>query len=315
MQITDSNRSYNPKFMSYIGLLFVVFVWGCSPLITLELYKYYSPSIRTFFAEVVLFITYIIISGKHLKEFNIEYIKVGIPTGFFLALANISQKIGLLYTTPAKYAFLENLSCITVPILMYFFVRKKPKFSTLLSCVVCLVSVFILNGVSFSDGPSWGIGEILCAISGLMYGFNIAGTGAFAKKLYPPMYLAVQATVGMVVSLIFALVLNFITIPNASGVQVPVEKIVFSFKPELIIFSILVFVISSAMCWIIRTKSMKYVDASIVAVIMPFSAVITSVLSILTGNDTLNINIVLGGTLGILAIFLSSYDDIFKKRN
>ncbi len=300
------------KTISYLGLVFVVCIWGTAPLVTQHFYKYYSPSIRTFFCEVILFVTYICISGKRLKEFNFEYIKVGFPTGLFLALANISQKIGLMYTTPARYAFLENLSCISVPVLMYFLIRKKPGILTVSACFLSLASVFILNGISF-DGTSWGIGEILCAVSGLLYGFNIAGTGVFAKKLYAPMYLATQCIVGMFVSLTFALVLNFVVVTNPSGIQAPIEKIVFSFKPEYIIFTIIYMIISNALCWIIRTNSMKHIDPTVVSIIMPFSAVITGILSVIFGNDVLNFNLVAGGIIGVTAVMLSSFDDIKKK--
>ena len=313
--LKNQKNHLDPKTLSYIGLFFVVCVWGTSPLVTLHFYKYYSPSIRTFFEEIILIVTYICMSGKHLKEFNREYIKAGIPTGFFLALANVSQKIGLMYTTPARYAFLENLSCITVPVLMYFLVKKKPGIMTVLSCFLSLASVFILNGISFDGVSSWGIGEILCAASGLLYGFNIAGTGAFAKKLYAPMYLATQSVVGIIVSLIVALALNFITVTNSSGVQIPVEKIVFSFKPEHIIFTVFYIIISSALCWVIRTNSMKHIDATVVAIIMPFSAVITGVLSVLAGNDILNTSLVAGGILGVVAVVMSSFDDMKNKNN
>ena len=308
------NKQIDKKNLSYLGLVFVVCIWGTAPLVTHHFYKYYSPSIRTFFCEVILFITYICISAKRLKEFNFEYIKVGIPTGFFLALANISQKIGLMYTTPARYAFLENLSCISVPVLMYFLIRKKPGILTVTACFLSLASVFVLNGISF-DGASWGIGEILCAISGLLYGFNIAGTGVFAKKLYAPMYLATQSIVGMVVSLILTLSLNSIVVTNSLGVQAPIEKIVFSFKPEYIIFTIVYTVVSVALCWIIRTNSMKYIDPTVVSIIMPFTAVITSILSVIVGNDTLNFNLVAGGILGVVAVIMSSFDDIKSKKS
>lgn len=301
--------------MAYLGLFFVVLMWGTCPLITLELYKYYSPTIRVFFSEIVLFISYIILGRKHFGEFNIDYIKIGIPTGFFLALANISQKIGLMYTTPAKYAFLENLSCISVPILMYILIKKKPGKMTVISCALALISVFVLNGLSFNDASSWGVGEILCAASGLLYGFNIAGTGAYAKKMNAPLYLATQSVVCMIVSLIFALTLNFMTLPNAEGVMAPIEKITFSFNPAIILFLIVYVVISSALCWVIRTNSMKKIDASIVTIIMPFSAVVTGILSVLMGKDMLSINLVLGGLIGVLAIFLSSYDDIFRRKS
>ena len=306
-------NQFDKKTLSYLGLLFVVCVWGTAPLVTQYFYKYYSPSIRQFFCEVILFVTYISISKKHFKEFSFEYIKVGIPTGFFLALANISQKIGLMYTTPARYAFLENLSCISVPVLMYILIRKKPGILTASGCFLALASVFVLNGISF-DGASWGIGEVLCAVSGLLYGFNIAGTGVFAKKLYAPMYLATQSVVGMIVSLIFALTLNFIVVTNSLGVQAPVEKIVFSFKPEYIIFTIIYIIISNALCWIIRTNSMKHIDPTVVSIIMPFSAVITGMLSVFVGNDALNFNLVGGGILGVAAVIMSSFDDIKGKK-
>lgn len=304
----------NKKTLSYIGLIFVVFVWGCAPLLTLQLYKFYSPTIRVCFSELVLIITYTILSGKHIKEFNLNYIKIGVPTGIFLALANISQKIGLLYTTPARYAFLENLSCISVPVLMYILVKKKPKLTTVAACFICLASTFILNGISLSDS-SWGIGEILCAISGLLYGFNIAGTSVFAKKLNVTLYLVTQATTSFFISLMFALVLNSVTITSASLTHEPIEKIIFSLNPMHILLVILITLIISALCWIIRTNSMKHIDACIVAIIMPFSAVITSILSVLARTDRLDLNLIFGGMLGLLAIILSSLEDISKKQS
>ena len=302
----------NPKLPSYLGLAMVVLVWGSAPLFTLKLYEYYSPTIRLFFSETVLVITYLIISGKRIKDFNMNYIKVGIPTGLFLAFANITQKIGLFYTTPTKYAFLENLSCITVPITLFILTGKKIKPHVMLSCIICFLGVFILSGTFADDTSSLGLGEILCGAAGLLYGFNIAGTGLYAKKLYAPLYLAVQSTVGMITSLAFALVLNSVTSP-LSGNTVPLEKLVFSFDPRHMLFVILVAVITSSICWIIRTNSMKHIDASVVAVISPFSAVITGILSVITGSDTLNINLILGGVLVLGSIFMSSYDDIFHK--
>ncbi len=67
---------------------------------------------------------------------------MGIPTGLISAAASILQKAGLLYTTPARYAFLENLSC--------------------------LVGCFVLAG-GYGDVGGFGIGEILCALAAILY--------------------------------------------------------------------------------------------------------------------------------------------------
>lgn len=303
------------KLLAYIGIFTVVLVWGINPIITLELYRYYSPAFRLVAVNIILIPTYLILSAKHIREFNADYWKIGIPTGLFLALADVLQKVGLQYTTPAKYAFLENLSCITVPAFMFLFVQKKPTFVTWISCLTCLASAFALNATSLIGGAqTWGIGEILCGVAGLLYGVNIAATGAFAKKLYAPLYLAVQSAVSLVVALIFSLVLNFVTVPGALGDPEPMEKLVFSFKPLHLLFLVVAALISSAFCWIVRTNSMKYIEASKVAVIMPFSAVITSVISVLMGTDSLTVSLVVGGFLGLVAIILSGFDGTVKKK-
>ena len=304
MNISEEQKNFEQKKkFAYIQLFSVLIIWGVAPLLTKELYKYYSPTIRNFFSEIVLIITYALLAGKNIKKISPQYFKIGIPTGFFLALANLSQKIGLMYTTPAKYAFLENLSCV----------KKKITLTTVTASVICLISAFILNGVSFGNS-AWGKGEILCAISGLLYGFNIAGTGAFAKKLCTPVYLMVQSMVGMTVSFIVSIILNFTYIQQPSGAFEPVEKIMFSFKIEHILFCILLVVLSSGIGWVMRTNSMKYIDTSTVSVITPFSAVVTGIFSVLAGKDVLSINLVAGGILGMAAIIISELDSILKKK-
>ncbi len=298
----------NKKTKAYLSLFFVVLVWGTSPLFTLDMYKYYSPTARLVFAEIVSLTAYIAVSWKKRREYSLDYIKVGIPTGCFMTLANMSQKIGLLYTTPARYAFLENLICISVPIIMFVLVKKKPSFMTVMSSLVCLVSVFVLNGISFGEGSSWGVGEILCAAAGLLYGFNIAGTSVFAKKLYPPLYLATQSAVALVIYSASMIVFDKLSLVNGE----PIESIKISFEPAHLLYVAVLALIISVLCWTLRTNAMKYVEASVVSIIMPFAAVVTSVISIILGKDTLSINIVGGGLLGMLAIFLSTYDDIFK---
>ena len=118
------NRTFDKKYLAYLGLIFVILVWGVAPLITLRFYQYYSPTIRIAFGDAISILALLLISAKKLHLLDKTYLKVAIPTGFFMALANILQKIGLQYTTPSHYAFLENLSCIAVPALLYFLIKK-----------------------------------------------------------------------------------------------------------------------------------------------------------------------------------------------
>lgn len=298
------------QILAYLGLIFVVFVWGTAPLMSVYLYQYYTATICTSVGSLVSAIALLIISFPHLKKLNKDYFKVAVPTGIFYSVATLLQKIGLQYTTPTQYAFLENLSCIVVPVLLFFFIKKKPSFLTIFASFLCLVGTFILSGLDFaSNSISFGKGEILCALAGLFFGVNIAGTGAFAKKFYAPLYVMIQMWIHTLISFATAVSLNFIKIDG-----VPIETISFSWELKNLLCIVGFALTSSTLCWLIRTNVMKHIDASVVAVIMPFSSVVVGVLSVLCGTDTLTLNLVLGAGIGFVAGILSSVADILYKR-
>ena len=308
--LIKKKRSVKTQVLAYAALIFVVFIWGAGPLMTVYLYQYYTATIYTAVSSLISAISLLLISLPHLKELNKDYFKVAVPTGIFYSIAMLLQKIGLQYTTPTKYAFLENLSCVVVPVLLFFFIKKKPSFLTILASLLCLAGTFILSGLDFaSSSISFGKGEILCALAGLFYGVNIAGTGAFAKKFHAPLYVMIQMWIHTVISFTTAISLHFIKIDG-----VPIETIGFSWEIKNLLCIVAFALISSTLCWLIRTNVMKYIDASVVAVVMPFSAVISGVCSVLFGTDTLTLNLVLGAGIGFAAAILSSVADILYKR-
>jgi drug/metabolite transporter (DMT)-like permease len=59
---------------------------------------------------------------------------------------------------------------------------------------------------------------------------------------------------------------------------------------------------------------MKHVDATVIAIMMPFSSVITGVLSVIIGYDTISSNLIIGAVLGFSAIMLSGLADVFETK-
>lgn len=298
------NVSLNKKAVGYAELFTVVLIWGCAPLFTLYAYDYYSSAIYSFFTSIISCTCLILLNFKKLKTINAKYFKIAIPTGLFYSCATLFQKIGLNYTTPTKYAFLENLTCIAVPVLSFILIKKKPNYITIIGCIACLASSFVLCGVS-SDGFAFGIGEILCAAAGIFYGVNIAVTGAYGKDLDTKLYILIQHCVTLIVSLITAITLNAITINGK-----PMEQLKFTFSLKPVAFVICYALISSTLCWLLRTASLKHLPSTVVAVIANFAAVVTSVASVIAGKDKLTTNLVLGVILGISSILLSSLGDV-----
>ena len=285
--------SKNSKFIYYIGIVFVVLIWSLYPVVTKNLFTYYTPSLWSTASSLLAVGALAIISRKKLKQLNKDYFKVAVPTGLFFSVAGLTQNFGLTMTTPAACAFLENLTCVCVPILMLILAKEKLTILKILAALMCLAGVFVLCGGDLGGG--FGMGMFLCALAGIFYSVNIAGTGIYAKKLDTGLYLLVQFAVQFVISAIYSLLF--------------VKDPLFSFAPVHLGCLVGIVLISSVLCWIIRTACLKNLDPSFVAVAMPFSSVLTSVISILTGADTLSFGLVAGGILIFAAILISGLSD------
>ena len=293
------------KAGAYGGLIFVIFIWGLSPLITIHLQIYFSPTIRIAMGTFFCAVSMILISIKHLNLLNKQYFKIAVPTGLCLAAADISQKVGLTYyESPSHYAFLENLSVVVVPILMFILIKKKPNILTVVSAVLCLVSCFILTGMLTGGATFNLLGDTLFALAGIFYGINIAVTGIHAKNLFVPIYLAIQIATEAVMSLISAIAFDLTDI----------EPIRFTFSLVPILMNIGFVLVSLTLGWLIRTWAMKKVDATVVAVMMPFSATVTVIASIAMGKESLSLELIIGAVLGLIAIVLSGLGDHEPKK-
>ena len=114
--------------------------------------------------------------------------------------------------------------------------------------------------------------------------------------------------VHVIVSLVTAISLNFIEICGQ-----PIEPIRFEWNFGMIVIIAALAILANTVCCTLRTDAMKHIDATIVAVMMPFSAVVTGLVSVALGLDSLSDNFVIGGIIVLAASILSGLEDIKKK--
>lgn len=304
-QDTTTKANKKQKTVWFLALLLVVLLWGLSPInANFLLENYFSAPFYSTAVGIVAFVSLLLINIKKLKLLTKDYFKLAIPTGIVLGLAELVQKIGLPLTTPARYAFLEQLSVVVVPVLMFIFTKKKPTIFKVLGAIFCLAGSFILSGVDFSSGKiSFGVGELLCALAGVMFGVNIAMTGAFAKKLDSALYVMVQMGVYIFVGIGYALISS---LPIFGGSFA--ENFAFKLTPLSVGLLVGATLLCSTLCWILRTNCMKYIDATIVAIVTPCSAVVTGIASVIFGTDQFTSNFIIGGLVAIFAVIISGLE-------
>lgn len=290
------------KIISFLVLVAVVALWGVAPVVSKTAFDSFSPgmliALRGAFAIVVM----AIIINKNFKKLNKSYL-ICIPAGIFLALAYIFQFVGLKYTVPSKNTFLENISCITIPLFMFLFIREKPTWYSIVSGLICVVGSLILvgNGFNFMSFFESGslLGDGLSAIGGLFFGLDIAFTKVFCKDKDPVIYVFLQLCVMTVISFIYAFVFEGAVF----------DCLAYSFDIRSILMVAFLGIICTAVCWVSRAWAMRYVDAMTVSLLVPLSAVVATCLSIAYRMEEFTINLLVGGVIILLSIAISAVFD------
>lgn len=290
------------KIISFLVLVAVVALWGVAPVLSKTAFDSFSPgmliALRGAFAIVVM----AIIINKNFKKLNKSYL-ICIPAGIFLAAAYIFQFVGLKYTVPSKNTFLENISCITIPLFMFLFVREKPTWYSIVSALICVVGSLVLvgNGFNFLTFFQSGslLGDGLSAIGGLFFGLDIAFTKVFSKDKDPVIYVFLQLCVMTAISFIYAFVFEG---------QV-FHVLAYAFDIRSILMVAFLGIICTAVCWVSRAWAMRHVDAMTVSLLVPLSAVVATCLSIAYEIEEFNYNLLAGGLIIMLSIAISAVFD------
>ena len=304
------NTKKSAVMMAYISICSVVVFWGVIPTFKKALIGgQYSASVYTAITTTAGAIALLLLSVKKLRALNKTYFKVAIPTGLCVAAASLVQAIAYNYdASPTKQAFLENLACVIVPLILFLIIKKKPSVITVGAALLCLVSSFVLGDI-LSLGLSVGAADILNALAGVLYGVNTAFTGIYARKLDAKLYVMLQLFVQGISSVLMAILFHFVPFGGTL-----IDPFVFTPKLGLILAVAGVGILTNAVCWTLRTSAMKHVSPSAVAVIMPFSAVVTGVFAVILGMDAIAPSLVIGAILGLAAALLSSFGDLKESK-
>ena len=297
------------KVVSFLVLIGVVILWGVAPVVSKAIFDsdppIYSPGMLIALRGLFSIVAMAIFINKGFKKVNKSYL-ICIPAGLILAAAYIFQFVGLKYTVPSKNTFLENISCITIPLFMFIFIREKPTWYSIVSALICVIGSLVLvgNGFDFLHFFKSGslLGDGLSAIGGLFFGLDIAFTKVFCKDKDPLIYVFFQLVVLTVVAFAYSFIFEGAVF----------NELAVSFKPLDVLQVVFLGVICTAVCWVARAWSIKSIDAVTVSLLVPLSAVVATTMSICCGMEEFNLNLLVGGLIILLSIAVSAIFDYRK---
>lgn len=293
------SKPKNMRLIAKIMLFLSAIIWGSSFFIlknTLdEMPVYFILSVRFFVGAVLLFL----IGCKGWKKLNKKYVWAGGITGVFLALAYITQTVGLQYTTPSKNAFLTAVYCVLVPFMCWGITKKAPDKFNLISAVICFIGIGLVS-LGSGDGGFNFMGDGMTLICGIFFALQIVAIELWGKDMDIVLYTAFQFFAAFLVC--FAGFLIFEDMPKGVSAGA-IGSLAY------------VTVFATAIAFLLMNTGIKYASANTSALILSFESVFGVLFSILFyPNEHITPKIVCGFAVIFVGIIINETKLGFLKK-
>jgi drug/metabolite transporter (DMT)-like permease len=171
-------NSINKRKQAELLLILVTFIWGSTFVVVKQALKDISPlpfiALRFLAAAVLLFFVFLARGRLDRKA-----ILPGSILGLFLFLGYMFQTSGLVYTTPAKSAFITGSSVILVPTLLLFG-TSRPRASNFIGGFLGLAGLYCMvmpRGMS-----SINRGDVLTVFGAIAFAVQIVLVGHYTRR-------------------------------------------------------------------------------------------------------------------------------------
>jgi drug/metabolite transporter (DMT)-like permease len=118
--------------------------------------------------------------------------RAGGTLGVLMGLGFIGQTVGLLYTTPAKSAFITGITTPLVPVVAYLLWRSRPSRENLLGIVLATIGGALILAPAGAAG--FNTGDLITLSTTLLFAFHINLMSVYARRIDVRQLSALQVT-------------------------------------------------------------------------------------------------------------------------
>ena len=278
--------------LNFLPLLLIAFIWSTTNYINKDLLSNVGPFtiLLVRFGIAFLILTSILLINKR----NIfQNWKVGIITGFVVAIFYSLYNFSLITSSPVNASFIVNSSFIFIPFLALFIEKKKIVIFDLFSISLAILGLYYIGG----NLGGFQFGDILAIFGALFYALYIVLVNNYAAK----------EDVLVEVNQQFFVVVIFSTI----GHYIQKESLTISDNAAILQLLYLA-IFPTLICFLLLNWAEKKVSPLLSSFIISLDAVLTAIYGLMIGQVTLSWVLLLGILLFQLAL-LSNNEVVRKK--
>jgi len=274
------------KYKCELALLLVTFLWGTGYAATSAALEQFG----TFQILAVRFLlsTLILSAVFYRKVLTLD--KTNIRYGVILALLLITgyafQITGLIYTTPAKNAFIIATTVVIVPFIGTIIYRRKIVVNNIIGAFTAMAGVGL---ITFTFDSHVNIGDALTFVSTILFAFHLFYTSEFMSRGADT---ASIVTVQMGVCCVITLAASFL-----SG-QTDFSRA----QTDGVLILLYMGVFTTALCFLIQTWAQKTISETKAAIILSMECVFGAIISVALGFEALTVRLIVGAVLILAGI-------------
>lgn len=282
------------RWQANIMLLLTAMIWGTTYTFIKQAYEGHMTAgmmnaIRGFIYALLIFVFF----HRIIRQMTRDDFRIGLIAGIINFLGYQIQTIGLNYTTPSKSAFLTATYVVMIPFIVWLFLHQRPAGKSYLAIAICFVGTLFLTN-TIQTGFNFKIGDTLTLLSAFVFAAQIVYFSSKAAESNPFTVAFMLGIVQGVASLIWSLIFER---GDYSSINWSV-----SIWPVLILA-----VFASFGAQTMQVVGQKFTDSTSSGLILMTESLFGSLFSVLMGFDPLTSNLLIGGALIVVAIFMMEF--------
>lgn len=283
----------------YMGmLLLVTFFWGVTfPVIKLALtYIGPGPFLTLRFLAATAMMAFFLRKGSgFLAPQNIKH---GFIAGFLLFIGYYFQTVGLQYTSAAASGIITGAYVVLLPIVSFLYLKTRVSRTDTMSSIISFGGLILMSLGALNDLGTQ-VGDILTFLCAIGYALQIAYVSKYSRGINSSTFTFYQIAA--------VTIFSAISIPFTPGAAGTIN----SYVVFAIIFTA---IFGSVFGYYISTVALIYVEPTAAGIIFVGEPIFAAIASVLFTNEKIGPFVIIGGSIMIFAMFLTSLDKYLKSR-
>ena len=300
------NTDKNKRILSLVMLIVVALVWGIGFVLADELLTFgfaQVPGLQNALRFGIGSFLLVILLWKDIKISwkNILYGAIG---GTLLFGGFMLQLLGQTYITPAHCGLFTALYFVITPFFAWIVYKQAPHYTVFIAVALAVAGIVILN-IGKMPTSEEILGTILTVAGAVMFATQIVFSDYLLKKdkIQVNNLVVIQLLVATILFIMYTLIFES---KEYATLDIDISKAWWRLA--------IIAVLGTGLAYFAQTYAQKHISPSQTSMILACETPIGAIASIIVGIDLFSWNIVIGGTLVVVAVFIIEFAPVIANK-